>query len=648
MFRLTRVLGLRGLVPGGGLRARLAAVLGVVGAGVLALAWLTHSLLLGRHARAEARAAARGATAALEALIEARVDELAGLAAEASEAGLERDQAAALASLPSVADSSVSAFVVGPNGGVTWRSAGARAELSAWIGTSPLISAQGRMKARSGAMPSPLGPLVGASAPFGPAGATFVAVRPLTTEAVDAALLGAQLVVWPAVEALVPEEARGPLRLVLERPTTLEVVDDGRFACYAALRDPDGRVALVSRAESRSAAAGIHGAWMRDTALWLVVIGIVGLVSALRFLDRAVLEPLRVLQQHAARIGRSEHGRVAIRLDRDDEFGELAQTLDGMLRTLDHARQEVVRSARFAGMSDVSKGVVHSIGNVLTSVNVSIHLIGQQLEQTGVGDLRLMIDELRQHEPDLGRYVTEDPNGKHVLSFLDAMTSSLEDLQTRSAVELEAVQKGLGHVLQLLSSIDRYASGGTFAEEFDVRSVVDMAVEVASLAHGGARDIEVVRDVAEVARVCLDKQKLTTILVHIVSNALDALAAKKGGAKRLEVAVYPSGDDRFVIEVVDNGVGIAPEHLDSLFAPGFTTKPGSTGEGLHTSANLCRELGISIGAVSDGAGTGATFKLRVPYRMPEPQAKPSEPAPILPTISGGSVQFDRRRTQRTS
>jgi hypothetical protein len=63
---------------------------------------------------------------------------------------------------------------------------------------------------------------------------------------------------------------------------------------------------------------------------------------------------------------------------------------------------------------------------------------------------------------------------------------------------------------------------------------------------------------------------------------------------------------------------------------------------LHTAANLCRELGVSIGAISDGPSTGATFKLRVPYAPPEAGKAAWEPAPILPSSSATTVQFDRR------
>jgi two-component system, NtrC family, sensor kinase len=69
--------------------------------------------------------------------------------------------------------------------------------------------------------------------------------------------------------------------------------------------------------------------------------------------------------------------------------------------------------------------------------------------------------------------------------------------------------------------------------------------------------------------------------------------------------------------VIDNGVGIAPEHLSRMFAHGFTTKKGGHGFGLHGAANAAREMGGTLTARSDGPDTGATFTLELPIRNAE-------------------------------
>ena len=73
-----------------------------------------------------------------------------------------------------------------------------------------------------------------------------------------------------------------------------------------------------------------------------------------------------------------------------------------------------------------------------------------------------------------------------------------------------------------------------------------------------------------------------------------------------------SAAGRVQFTVTDNGVGIAPENLTTVFNFGFTTKKTGHGFGLHSSANAAREMGGSLQAQSDGPGQGATFVLELP------------------------------------
>lgn len=646
------------------LRTRLTLVFCAGAAAILVFAVVLQSALLSRHARIQAETSARAAGEEVQRSVEHRLSELRGHLASVGRAPTRAapldteaydgppqsnalDEPKALEQLEQTIGSDIFALVFARGGGVLWRSQSverAAPGLAEWLGKSSLIARQGRARPRYGVVPSPFGPLVGASTPRGDGGDELVLVRPIELNLASRERAAVRVDVLPAIETRFSEAEQPVFRALVGGESTRLQEDEFGYTFYGALRDPEDRVALVTRAAAPRVDVSLQRAWLTDSFAWMLVVALVGLLLLLRFLEVQVLAPLRALEQHARRIGRTDHGRVQIRLDRDDEFGDLARALDAMLRSLDSAQQEVIRSARFAGMSDVSRGVVHSIGNVLTSVNVSTHLMLRELGGAGVDDLRLLIDELRQHQDDLGVYVTEDPNGRFLLPFLDAMTASFEDLQTRCMVELEAVEKGIQHVVQLVRSVDKYSNGGTFNEVVDVPELIEMAIGIGCLARGGAHEVEIVRDFRPIPEVIMDRYKLTTILIHLITNALDALDQSALAHRRLELALYPAGHDRFVIEVTDTGLGIPPEHLDSIFTPGFTTKDDASGEGLHTTANLCREMGISIGAMSEGSGTGATFKLRLPYRANEGDEAVNEPPPALPSLSSGPVQFDRRQS----
>jgi C4-dicarboxylate-specific signal transduction histidine kinase len=118
----------------------------------------------------------------------------------------------------------------------------------------------------------------------------------------------------------------------------------------------------------------------------------------------------------------------------------------------------------------------------------------------------------------------------------------------------------------------------------------------------------------------MDKQRVLQILVNLVTNAKDALI--ESGATQpvltARIALRSEVDPpRLLIEVCDNGIGIAGENLARIFSHGFTTKKHGHGFGLHSSANAARELGGTLTARSDGRNRGAAFTLELPFEPVE-------------------------------
>lgn len=107
----------------------------------------------------------------------------------------------------------------------------------------------------------------------------------------------------------------------------------------------------------------------------------------------------------------------------------------------------------------------------------------------------------------------------------------------------------------------------------------------------------------------IDKDKISQVLVNLVRNALEAM--NRSGM--LTVSVFQRGEFG-VIEVSDTGTGIAPEHLDLLFQPFFSTKSKGTGLGLSISQKIVNEHGGFI-SVRSREGKGTTFTIRIPLAV---------------------------------
>ena len=96
------------------------------------------------------------------------------------------------------------------------------------------------------------------------------------------------------------------------------------------------------------------------------------------------------------------------------------------------------------------------------------------------------------------------------------------------------------------------------------------------------------------------------------------MAAMPQGQRHLHVRLEARGD-MACIDVVDNGVGIAPELRERLFTQGFTTREDGNGLGLHSSALAAQMLGGRLSLESAGPGQGATATLELPLGQPAHQ-----------------------------
>ncbi|NOT00941.1 MAG: PAS domain S-box protein [Phycisphaerales bacterium] len=283
----------------------------------------------------------------------------------------------------------------------------------------------------------------------------------------------------------------------------------------------------------------------------------------------------------------------------------------------EEAHRKLVDLSRRAGMAEVATNVLHNVGNVLTSVNVSASLLKEQVQKSQVADL-IEVSALLQRTEDLGTYVTQDEKGKLVPRFLAELGRHLADEQRSALTELDALLANIEHVKDIVGTQQAYSKVSGVTEEVSVAELLDAALRV----HSGAfvrHKVQLSRDYATAPPLLVDKQKVLQILINLLSNAKYALDSLPPEERSLIARIRTSGpDDHGVrIEVVDNGMGIAADNLTRIFAHGFTTRKEGHGFGLHSSALAARELGGSLSAFSDGLGRGATFTLELPLRPSE-------------------------------
>ncbi|HXY37196.1 MAG TPA: ATP-binding protein [Planctomycetaceae bacterium] len=306
--------------------------------------------------------------------------------------------------------------------------------------------------------------------------------------------------------------------------------------------------------------------------------------------------------------------------DRTAELSEANEVLSHEIVERKRAEEELralqsqhLDSARRAGMAEIATSVLHNVGNVLNSVNVSASIIGDKLKKSGINDLKRATDLLNQHMDDPGAFVTSDARGKYLPQFLIQLSQKLKSEEELILEEIQSLSKNIDHIKGIVSLQQSYAGVSGIREQLSLADLVDDAIRInsQSAAH---HHIEIVRDYDELPPLLTEKEKVLQILINLLSNAKHAVIAGKKSARRIAVRLKRTDADRARVEVIDNGVGISPENLTRIFSHGFTTRKDGHGFGLHSAANLARELGGSLAVRSEGTGTGATFTLELPIK----------------------------------
>lgn len=273
--------------------------------------------------------------------------------------------------------------------------------------------------------------------------------------------------------------------------------------------------------------------------------------------------------------------------------------------------KNLVETSRRAGMAEVATGVLHNVGNVLNSVNVSATVISEKLKQSKLPGLAKAMDMIAEHSDDLPGFLSADPQGKQLFDYLRKLAVHLTGEQVTIAHEADSLTKNVEHIKEIVAAQQSHARMSGLVESVKLEDVIADAIEIntASLTRHGVR---VITEFEDVPNVTANKQQALQIVINLISNAINAVNAIDVDTKRITVGAALEKDNLVRIDISDNGIGIDEETLSKVFAHGFTTRKDGHGFGLHSGALLAKEMGGALTVESPGVGMGATFSLRLP------------------------------------
>ena len=308
----------------------------------------------------------------------------------------------------------------------------------------------------------------------------------------------------------------------------------------------------------------------------------------------------------------SEEGRGGVITFRD--VTERVRTEEALLQAFSQGRMEVLDT------------ILHNIGNAINSVAVGTGTIREELrDDQALRGLRALAQAVAAHADDWIGYLQNDPQGRQVRPYIGALAEQLGVQHERMQRAIERVAGRVTHIVDVIRTQRSLGGPAPVFRDVDLRQTVMDAVKVLqeSLAR---RAIELQVDCgSEPVTVRIQESGFHQMLVNLVKNAVEAIdeqAQAAGGLARPRVRIVTRvAGEVLHLEVTDNGIGLEPERLRTIFQPGYTTRAQGSGLGLHSAANYVVGTGGGIEALSDGIGRGTTMRVRLRFRLPAPRRR---------------------------
>jgi signal transduction histidine kinase len=339
----------------------------------------------------------------------------------------------------------------------------------------------------------------------------------------------------------------------------------------------DGRVRAAEEDERRSAflVVALTG--------FAVFMGLLVTVLAQR-----ALRPVRDLTEAVKGIGRGEYAQVSIPASAGDEVALLAREFNAMAerlrerdRQLGAQREQLLRSERLAAVGRVSAQITHEIRNPLSSIGLNSEELEEEISHLPASEAR-----------------------ERLLGLLRAMMKEIDRLAEITEEYLRFARLPKPQM-----------------EPADVNEVLTDLFDFLDVEMSGA-GVKVERDLgAGLPLVNGDEAQLRQALLNLARNAREALQPRGGGTLRASTRATVG---EVTIELADDGPGIPPEVLPSIFDPFFSTKERGTGLGLALTQQIVQEHGGRIEVRSE-PGKGAAFAVRLPA-SPARREAPARPA----------------------
>jgi two-component system NtrC family sensor kinase len=348
---------------------------------------------------------------------------------------------------------------------------------------------------------------------------------------------------------------------------------------------------------------------------FLAVAAVIVLALLVFVLDRVILNPLARVTRHAVAIGEGKDLSTRLDFKGTDEIGVLAREFDHMVARVAESRSKLADQSFQAGFAELSRGVLHNLGNAMTPICVRLATLRGRVRSAPAIDAELAVEELAQGGVDPVRRADLE---KFVQLACLNLASTIKSVES----DVEVMSRQTSIVQSALSEQMRATRNEHVVEPVRLNDLIAQSMEVVPDPARQLLRLDADDSLSKVGPVKVARTVMRLVLQNFIINAADAVreSGKSQGSLRIDAEIVSEPErDYLQLHCTDNGIGIAPGNLERIFEKGFSTKSKETnfGIGLHWCANAIAALGGRIWATSDGPGRGASMHLMVPLAARE-------------------------------
>jgi signal transduction histidine kinase len=296
------------------------------------------------------------------------------------------------------------------------------------------------------------------------------------------------------------------------------------------------------------------------------------------------------------------------------QYSDIALNISGIFGlAVENIRfvEKLIVTSHIAGKAELATEILHNVGNILNSVNISAEQIMEILSKSSFKNIPRVLDLIKRNADDLSSFLLTDPTGKKLPLYLEKLSEQIIKEHENIHFEVGSQKKKIQLISEIIHSQQSYSKDTKFVDELDPCALIEESILLNSQKIKNS-NIIIKKDYKKLPPIITNRSKVLQILANLLINAVDAIVILDNISKEICFRIYPFKNKMIRFEIQDNGAGIQKEQQSMIFRYGFSTKKSGHGFGLHNAANLALELSGYLSVESEGKGKGSTFILTIP------------------------------------